>query len=196
MLGHLEYRQLQRLGTLCLFAVAACTAAREDDTGQASGDTAAPSAGSPPAAQSPMITTDRQSYQVRRTAEAIEVDIVTTFTNHLNDTVRLHPCGQSQPSFTLDKWVDGAWRPAYNQVCPAILNLNPPSVTPHAARTDTVRVRGMLAANAAPRFEAEPIAGTYRVVYTQAYRTWRPNEGPGELLPIEQRISNSFELQE
>jgi hypothetical protein len=143
-----------------------------------------------------MITTDRQSYQVRRTAEAIEVDIVTTFTNHTNDTVRLHPCGQSQPAFTLEKWVDGAWRPAYTQMCPAMLNLNPPSVAPHASRTDTARVRGMLAANAAPRFEADPIAGTYRIVYAQAYRTWRPNEGPGELLPLEQRVSTSFRLEE
>ena len=143
-----------------------------------------------------MITTDRQSYQVRRTADAIEVDIVTTFTNHTNDTVRLHPCGQSQPAFTLEKWVDGAWQPAYNQVCPAILNLNPPSVAPHSARTDTARVRAMTGASAAPRFEAEPIAGTYRVVYAQAYRTWRPNEGPGELLPMEQRVSNSFRLEE
>jgi hypothetical protein len=195
MLAHLECGQLQRLGAICLFAVAACTAAREDDTSQA-GDTAARSADSPPPAQSPMITTDRQSYQVRRTADAIEVDIVTTFTNHTNDTVRLHPCGQSQPAFTLEKWVEGAWRPAYNQVCPAMLNLDPPAVAPHAARTDTARVRAMTAANAAPRFEAEPVAGTYRVVYAQAYRTWRPNEGPGELLPMEHRVSNSFVLQE
>ena len=191
MLGTLEYRPLQRLGVTCLFAVAACTGAREDETGsQPSGDTA------PPSVESAMITTDRQAYRVRRTADAIEVDIVTTFTNHTNDTVRLHPCGQSQPSFILEKWVDGAWRPAYNQVCPAMLNLDPPSVMPHAARTDTARVRAMLAANAAPRFEMEPIAGTYRVVYAQAYRSWRPNEGPGELLPVEQRVSNSFRLEE
>ncbi len=68
MPAHLEYRQLQRLGAICLFSVTACTAAREDDTGgQASGDTA------PPSAESSMIMTDRQSYQVRRTADAIEV---------------------------------------------------------------------------------------------------------------------------
>jgi hypothetical protein len=190
MLGNVADRQIKCLSSICLLTVAACTAAREDDTGAQGGDTG------PPSAESPMITTDRQSYQVRRTADAIEVDIVTTFTNHTNDTVRLHPCGQSQPSFTLEKWVDGAWRPAYNQMCPAMLSLDPPRVEPHAARTDTARVRAMLAANAAPRFETEPIAGTYRLVYAQAYRTWRANVGPGELLPLEQRVSNSFRLEE
>ena len=196
MLAQLEYRHLPRLGAICLFAVAACTAAREDDTSQAAGDSAARSADAPPPAESPMITTDRQSYQVRRTANGIEVDIVTTFTNHTNDTVRLHPCGQSQPAFTLEKWVDGAWRPAYTQVCPAMLNLNPPTVMPHAARTDTARVRAMTGANAAPRLEVDSIAGTYRLVYAQAYRTWRPNEGPGDLLPLEQRVSGAFRLEE
>lgn len=143
-----------------------------------------------------MITTDRESYRLRRTAEALEVDIITTFTNHTNDTVRLHPCGQSQPSFMLEKWVDGAWRPAYSQACPAILMLDPPGVAPHAARTDTARVRAMLASNAMPRFETEPVAGSYRLVYVQAYRTWRPNDGSGELLPLEQRVSNTFRIEE
>jgi hypothetical protein len=190
MLGNVAYRQVQRFGGICLLTVAACTAAREEDPGgQAGGDTA-------PSTESSMIRTDRESYRLRRTAEALEVDIVTTFTNHTNDTVRLHPCGQSQPAFILEKWVNGGWQPAYNQVCPAMLMLDPPSVPPHGSRTDTARVRAMLAANAAPRFEAEPLAGSYRLVYAQAYRTWRPNEGPGELLPLEQRVSNTFRLEE
>jgi hypothetical protein len=145
---------------------------------------------------STLITTDRESYRVRRTAEAIEIDIVTTFTNRTGDTVWLHPCGSSQPSFILEKWTDGAWKPAYNQICPAMLMLDPPKVAPGGSRTDTARVRAMLAPNVAPRFETEPIAGSYRVVYAQAYRSWRPNEGPGELLPLEQRVSSTFRIEE
>jgi hypothetical protein len=183
--------QLRRFGAVCLLAAAACTASREE-----SGDEP-PTNDPPPSSMSTFITTDRESYRVRRTAEAIEIDIVTTFTNHTSDTVRLHPCGpQSQPAFMLEKWVDGAWTPAYNQACPAILMLDPPRVAPHAQRTDTARVRAMLAPNAMPRFEAEPIAGSYRVVYVQAYRSWSPNEGPGELLPLEQRVSNTFRIDE
>jgi hypothetical protein len=174
---------------MALLAIAACTASREESDEGRMNET-------PPSPASTLITTDRESYRARRTADAIEIDIVSTFTNHTADTVRLHPCGTSQPSFALEKWTDGAWKPAYSQACPAILMLDPPRVAPHAQRTDTVRVRAMLAANAMPKFDVEPIAGSYRVVYVQAYRSWRPNEGPGELLPLEQRVSNTFRIEE
>ena len=183
-------RQLGRLATICLLALA-CTASREEPAGETPVGSAAPSP------SSPSIATDRQSYGLRRTADALELDIVTTFTNRTSDTVRLHPCGStSQPAFSLEKWVDGAWRPAYSQACPAILMLDPPKVAPGASRTDTARVRAMLAVNAMPRFEADPIAGEYRVVYAQAYASWRPNEGPGELLPLDQRVSNTFRIED
>jgi hypothetical protein len=183
--------QLRRLGALCLLAATACTASREESGGEP------PAGDAPPSPASPLITTDRESYRVRRTANAIETDIVTTFTNRTSDTVRLHPCGSSsQPSFMLEKWTDGAWKAAYSQPCPAILMLDPPKVAPGASRTDTARVRAMLAANAMPRFETEPVGGSYRVVYAQAYRSWRSNEGPGELLPLEQRVSNTFRIEE
>ena len=182
--------QLRRLGTLCLLAMA-CTASREESA------EAPPVGSAAPSPASPLITTDRQSYRPRRTAEALELDIVTTFTNRTSDTVRLHPCGStSQPSFSLEKWVDGAWKPAWGQACPAILMLDPPKVAPGASRTDTARVRAMLAANAMPRFEVDPIAGSYRIVYAQAYGSWRANEGPGELLPLEQRVSNTFRIED
>jgi hypothetical protein len=189
MLFVLRRRQLRRLGAACVLATTACAPSREDSREAPMNDT-------PPSSASTSITTDQESYRARRTTDAIEIDIVTTFTNHTSDTVRLHPCGTSQPSFALEKWVDGAWRAAYNQPCPAILMLDPPRVTPHAARTDTVRVRAMLAPSSMPRFELEPIAGSYRVVYAQAYRSWRPNEGPGELLPLDQRVSNTFRIEE
>jgi hypothetical protein len=182
-------QQLLRLGVIGLLAVG-CTASREEPAEEASVGHAAPSA------SSPSITTDHQAYRPRRTADALEFDIVTTFTNRTSDTVRLHPCGSSQPSFSLEKWADGMWKPAYGQVCPAILMIDPPKVAPGASRTDTARVRAMLGAGGMPRFEIEPVAGSYRVIYAQAYGSWRPNEGPGELLPLEQRVSNTFQIEE
>jgi hypothetical protein len=183
-------RQLRRVGALCLVAMA-CTASREEPAEETPVGNAAPSP------TSTLITTDRQSYRPRRTPEALELDIVTTFTNRTSDTVRLHPCGSSsQPAFSLEKWVGGGWQPAWGQACPAILMLDPPKVAPGESRTDTAKVRAMLASNAMPRFEVDPIAGSYRVVYAQAYRSWRPNEGPGELLPLELRVSNTFQIEE
>ena len=151
----------------------------------------------PPApTQDPLVTIDRTIYHARRVGQAIELDIVSTFTNRTADTVYLHPCGRSQPSFVLEKWVDGAWTAAYNPPCPAMLMLDPPGVAPGASRTDTARVRASTAANSFPRFELAPLAGSYRLVYAQAYGSWPASGGPGELLPLERRVSAAFRIEE
>ena len=149
----------------------------------------------PPPTQQPLVTTDRASYRARRAGDAIELDIVSTFTNRTADSVYLHPCGQAQPSFFLEKWVDGAWKPAYSPPCPAMLMLDPPRVAPGASRTDTARVRASTDPNSFPRFEG-PIAGSYRLVYAQAYGSWPASGGPGELLPLERRASAAFRIEE
>jgi hypothetical protein len=149
----------------------------------------------PPPSDSALITTDRDSYRVLRAADAIELDIVATFANRTADTVYLHPCGRSQPSFFLEKWVDGDWRAVYSPPCPAILMLDPPPIAPGASRTDTARVRASTTANTVPRFETDSIAGTYRLVYAQAYGSWRANQGPGELLPLGRRVSGAFRVE-
>jgi aryl-alcohol dehydrogenase-like predicted oxidoreductase len=150
----------------------------------------------PPPAETPLIATDSANYRARRSGDGIELDIVATLTNRTADTVYLHPCGRSQPNFLLEKWDGSEWRPAYATPCPAILMLDPPRVAPGATRTDTARVRASTAANAAPRFELDPLAGTYRLVYMQAYGSWHVNEGPGELLPLEKRVSAAFRIEE
>ena len=151
----------------------------------------------PPAPiQQPLVTTDRASYRVRRTGDAIELDIVATFTNRTADAVYLHPCGRSQPSFFLEKWIDGAWKAAYSPPCPALLMLDPPRVAPGASRTDTARVRASTAPNRFPRFELDPVGGDYRLVYAQAYASWQASGGPGDLLPLERRVSAPFRIEE
>lgn len=150
----------------------------------------------PQPVEPPLVTTDRDSYRVRRVGSAIELDIVTTFTNRTAATVYLHPCGRSQPSFLLEQWTDGAWKPAYSPPCPALLMLDPPGVAPGASRTDTARVRASTDANTFPRFERGAVSGIYRLVYAQAYGSWHPNEGPGDLLPLERRASAAFRIEE
>ena len=126
----------------------------------------------------------------------MEIDIVSTFTNRTADTVYLHPCGRVQPSFTFERWDSGGWRPTYGQVCPAILILDPPRVAPGGSRTDTVHVRASLDPNTMPRFQVTPVSGMYRLVYAQAYGSWRVNQGPGELLPLDRRVSAPFRIEE
>jgi hypothetical protein len=189
------FRVLATAIPLTVATLLACAQPRD----AATGDSASPSAdaGAPPRPSgTPMLTTDRDRYTVRRTADAMELDIVSTFTNRTADTVYLHPCGTVQPSFLLEKWVNGAWQPAYNPPCPAMLMVNPPSVAPGASHTDTARVRALTAANSFPRFEVDPAGGYFRLVYAQAYGSWRPSQGSGELLPREQRSSPPFRIED
>jgi hypothetical protein len=175
-----------------LIALAGCTAA---PPGDAAPDTSSAAQSSPPPpVERPFLTTDREEYRVERTADSLTLHIVATLTNHAAQPVYLHPCGRTQPSFVLEKWVDGAWKNAYSQACPAMLMIDPPRVEPGASRTDTAHVNAARDPNTMPRFEVEPIAGDYRLVYTQAYASWKPGEGPGELLPLEQRVSRAFRI--
>jgi hypothetical protein len=170
----------------------------------AAGIACAPPAGQPAPAEpaqtlSPaqmLVTVDRDTYRVERTADALHLTIVSTFTNRTAATVYLHPCGRSQPAFTLERLVSGEWRPAYSPPCPALLMLDPPRVASGASRTDTALVHAALTPNTEPRFLQQPIDGTYRMVYAQAYGSWVPNQGPGELLPLERRISGPFRIVE
>ena len=142
-----------------------------------------------------MLTTERNSYRVSRSGDAIELDIVATFANRTADTVYLHPCGTSHPSFFLEKWVNGTWERAFSPACPAILMVDPPRVAPGASRTDTARVRASTAANTFPRFEIDSAGGYFRLVYAQAYGSWRSTQGSGELLPRERRTSAAFRVE-
>lgn len=181
-----------------LLLVSGCARQGDEQAGDRPADTSvSQQSGRPPApSEAPLVTTDRDSYTVRRSQDAIVLDIVSTFTNSTADTVYLHPCGRSQPSFYLEKWVSNAWRAAYSPPCPMILMLDPPRVAPGASRTDTARVRASLAPNTAPRFEMDPASGTYRLIYAQAYQSWQTNQGPGELLPLAKRVSAAFQIEE
>ena len=172
------------------------SAADSADSAMSRPDVTRPRDQPPPSPEPVLITADSNAYRLRRAADAFEVDMVATFTNQTADTVYLPPCGRNQPAFMLEKWVSGEWRPAYSPPCPAILMLDPPRVAPGTSRTDTARVRASLSPNTMPRFEIQPVSGVYRLVYTQAYGSWRPNLGPGELLPLERRVSRIFRIEE
>ena len=187
-------RSICRLGAADVLALALALALGCARPGADNADSS--DAQPPAAAEASLVTVDRESYTARRAASAIELDIVSTFSNRTADSVWLHPCGKSQPSFALEKWVDGAWVPAFSPACTMMLMLHPPAVAAGGSRTDTARVRSYLDANTAPRFSVEAIAGTYRLVYAQAYGSWKANEGPGDLLPLAQRASAPFRIVE
>ena len=156
----------------------------------------------PPQLAAPLVAVERDTYRVRRTrrGEVLELTIVATFTNRTADTIVLHPCNDRPPAAGLDEWVDGQWRPAFDQACADIFNSDAPRVAPGQSRTDTLLIAASLRPDTSPRFELATVPGLYRVVYFKAHRNWTSDHPgprlPGQRLPKELRVSNAFRVVE
>ena len=131
------------------------------------------------------ITTDKEQY----TLAGSEIAISATYTNSSSDTVYLGYCGKTPPRFHVEKLVNGNWSTAYDPICLAILVTTPFPVPPGGQHTDLLRLTH--SPESEPRFQSSPVAGEYRLVY-DVYSKWNSETGEGELLPIEQRTSNTF----
>jgi len=150
----------------------------------------------PPSLGEAAVSVERDVYRVARTrnGDILELTIVATFTNRTADTVVLHPCSLGRPAVTLEKWVGGEWRSAFDQVCPDILVTNAPRLAPGERRTDTAWIFASLRPDSGPRFELGSVPGLYRVVYSGAHRSWRAPRSLGPLLPKDLRVSNPFRV--
>jgi hypothetical protein len=135
------------------------------------------------------IVTDQQKY----TLAGGEIAISATYTNHGSDTVYLGYCGKTPPRYHVEKLANGNWSTAYDPICLAILVTTPFPVPPGEAHTDLLRLTHN--AESEPRFQSSPVTGEYRLVY-DIYSKWNTETGEGELLPVEQRISNTFSIAE
>lgn len=114
------------------------------------------------------------------------------------DTVYIGRCGSEQPYAALDKRVAGEWVPAYRPRCPLILAPRI-AVAPGAAHTSTLRVDAARPGRslALPRFQVEPVDGTYRLVYRVYVDPEQGTAQPADdarLLPEERRVSNPFAI--
>jgi hypothetical protein len=135
------------------------------------------------------IKTDKEKYILA----SGEIAISATYTNHGSDTVYLGYCGKTPPLYHVEKLVNGNWSTAYDPICLAILVTTPFPVPPGEAHTDLLRLTN--SPESEPRFQSSPVTGEYRLVY-DIYSKWNTETGEGELLPVEQRISNTFSIAE
>lgn len=152
----------------------------------------------PPALDRPTVAVERDTYRVARTrnGDILELTVVATFTNRTADTVVLHPCFPGRPAVTLEKWVGGEWRSAFDQACPDIVVTNAPRLAPGERQTDTAWIFASLRPDSGPRFELGSVPGLYRLVYSGAHRSWRAPGSLGPLLPKDLRVSNPFRIVE
>lgn len=156
-----------------------------------------PSSQAPLPLAAPAVAVERDTYRAQRVRESVvELTIVTTFTNRTADTIVLHPCYGRRPAVVLEKWVDGAWAPGFDQACPDILDRAAPRLAPGESRNDTAWVFSSLRPNTRPRFGGATVPGLYRVVYWQVHGPWRADGRLGALLPKELRVSNAFRVVE
>ena len=167
------------------------------------GGCAAPAPPTP--ARPGLITTESASHKAVVSATSVRITEVAKFTNTTSDKLTLHPCYQHPPyplTVRLQRYETGEWRTVFSPECTLMLMLNPPRLSPGETRTDTVRLEGFRTANWYPKFAAGPVAGVYRLVYSDVYRTWNADHiGPpigvlGELVPDSLLVSNSFRIEE
>lgn len=147
-------------------------------------------------AAGPPIQTDRQRYVVTDSAGLSRLTIQLTYRNRTGKSVFLPTCRGPQPP-RLQKQVGDTWMVAY---APVILACEgPPIEIPDGGSYDyTFRIlAGMPGTNFAPRWAVSEIPGTYRILWeifsdvegnpARPVRTRNP-------LPVEQEISNTFQL--
>ena len=149
--------------------------------------------------ESPIVTgapiqTDKSVYEMRSTTQAHELTIHLAYTNPTAGPVYIPTCREPGPP-VLQKWVDGKWVTAYSPV--VSLCLGPPVVIAAGETYSyTYRVFASRSPNSIPRFQVAEIPGQYRLMW-HILGTWTPNgpgPGLGQLLPEEQRVSNTFTI--
>ena len=150
----------------------------------------------PPALTGAPIQTDSVVYHVRTTASSYEMVMDLRYTNPTRGRVYISTCHTPHPP-VLEKWEGGEWVTAYAPV--VLLCLGPPVVIERGERYRyTYRIMAARRPNAAPRWSVAEIPGTYRLEW-HLLGTWTPDgsePGLGKLLPIEQRISNTFRIEQ
>lgn len=148
------------------------------------------------ASEGQAIATERSTYTLRSTPTLDSVTMVATYHNRSAQSVYIARCGESGPSFLLEKHIAGDWILGFSPICPLIQQ---PAITVPAGgeSTDTLRVLHLRTANAWPTFRVDSIPGTYRVVY-HVYSDVRYRDGLPkfeDLLPEPERVSNPFRLE-
>ena len=168
-----------RIGLGLALVATVSTAVACSDSAVLEADTVALDAGAP-------IRTDRSVYRLRMTGDASVAEVRFEYRNGTNRTVEVPSCQGAHPP-VLEKFEDGEWVVALSY--PVLLCLAPPlRIGVGKTHRSTFTIRVFHRPNMYPQFEVEEIAGTYRLVWS----LW--HAGATEALPLEQRISNTFEV--
>lgn len=138
--------------------------------------------------------TDSLSYTLLSASVGLEGKIAFVFTNPTSAPVYIVNC-RGATSLRLEKQSGDTWVPAWSPVIPLCLSA-PIVVQPGQQYAGVVHVFGGYPSTAMhPRFVVDSVPGVYRIVWADVLRTYNNRTYPfGEPLPLEQRVSNRFQL--
>ena len=143
--------------------------------------------------EGPLIRTSDSTFAVQRTEDALEVAIPLTFYNGAGETVYINQCHSPAPP-VLQKKTEEGWKDVYSSV--RLDCLGSPIVIEEGEEYEYIfEMDAPLRENAAPRFGAEEVAGTYRLKW-ELHTEYEEGDPAYDLLPLEKRISNPFKLRE
>ncbi|MDE2764607.1 MAG: hypothetical protein OXQ94_07525 [Gemmatimonadota bacterium] len=170
---------------LCAAAIAASTIGCESTIPAVVEDTA--------------LVTDGTGFRIEREGGGRHIwyggEIPYSFTNRTGSKVYLPNC-RGGFDVTLEMEKDGEWVHIFS---PILLDcLSPPIVIePDEVYETTLRVVGCLEGNCGPRLVLPPSSSTpVRIVWGDALSSYDEDANPfGELIPLEERVSNRFTLQ-
>jgi hypothetical protein len=147
-------------------------------------------------AKAPAIRTASRRYLLNDSAGIVRLTIPFTYRNETGRTVYLPTCRGVQPP-RLEKLVGDRWIVAYAPIVSFCQGV-PFAIEPGASFDYTMRiVAGMPGTTFVPRFIVSDVPGTYRVlweVFAGVEGNPREPVPVKDLLPMEHRVSNPFEL--
>jgi len=154
---------------------------------------------SPPGIEDTALVTDGTSFRLEREVAAGHVWYSTripySFTNRTGSKVYLPNCRDGF-DLSLQMKEAGEWDHIWS---PILLDcLSPPIVIEPGEEYETIlTVSGCLSGNCAPRLVLPPDPSTpVRILWGRALSSYDPDGPPwGELIPLEERVSNRFTLQ-
>jgi hypothetical protein len=142
----------------------------------------------------PLFQTGSLSYTLVAGSHGYEGEIDVRFTNRTAGTVFFVNCSGAT-SLSLEKRILGAWVAVWTPVLQHCLS-QPITVPPGGTYDSRIGVfGGYPGSNAWPQFVVTNVAGSYRLVWHDALRSYQDRLPFGVPLALEHRVSNRFELQ-
>ena len=174
------------LGLLCTAAMAVSSFGCESTT--------------PPEVEDTALVTDGTSFRLDTATVRGNLwyrgEIPYSFTNRTGSSVYVRTDCLGSIDRGLDMHEDGEWKPIMGQVL-VLCEGAPIVIEPDEVYRTTLKVAACKVGSCAPKIRLSPNASTpYRIVWYQALFSYDYDANPrGELIPLEERISNRFTLQ-